>query len=488
MKKVLLIILPLVTLFFFSCKKENIEYQKENGTITFNYSAVKNNFKNAIGSNQKSNSATPAAIIVNIVNELGVTVSNMQEIPLYNMNGNYISKPISLEIGNYVLTDFLVIDKDGNVLYLTPKTGSSMAYLVTNPLPINFSVTKDKVTNVVMEVLENTGGTPEDYGYTTFTFNIVKVFNFYISVFVYDNDTQNFKLISSQIEITKDGLKILSNELNATTSIIPLREDNGNYILSISKEGYQTFKSNQTLPELKEYNKDNPLVIILQVAENNMITDGLIAYYPFNGNTKDESKNQLDAFCNATLTTDRFGKENSAYHFNGVNQFIDFPNSQLLKPQFPFTISFWVKLDEWSNSNQLLTTDFAEDIYTGSFFAVNIYGNPAMTFGNGEYISIYSRYAKKGNSIIEIGQWYYFTGVYNSATDLQLYINGVNDGGTYVGYAESLVYSNNPGSIGRKDAGNSTQDPYYYKGSIDNVSFYNRALSESEIRTIYNIK
>ena len=40
-------------------------------------------------------------------------------------------------------------------------------------------------------------------------------------------------------------------------------------------------------------------------------TDGLVAYYPFNGNANDESGNGYDGAVNgATVSTDRFGKSN----------------------------------------------------------------------------------------------------------------------------------------------------------------------------------
>ncbi len=51
---------------------------------------------------------------------------------------------------------------------------------------------------------------------------------------------------------------------------------------------------------------------------------GLIAYYPFNGNANDESGNQNHATINgATLTADKDDNLNSAYSFNGLNNYIE---------------------------------------------------------------------------------------------------------------------------------------------------------------------
>ena len=55
--------------------------------------------------------------------------------------------------------------------------------------------------------------------------------------------------------------------------------------------------------------------------------DGLVAWYPFNGNANDESGNGNHGTVNgATLTADRNGKANSSYSFDGVSNFITINN------------------------------------------------------------------------------------------------------------------------------------------------------------------
>lgn len=49
-------------------------------------------------------------------------------------------------------------------------------------------------------------------------------------------------------------------------------------------------------------------------------TDGLVGYWPFNGNANDESGNGNDGIVNgASLEVDRFGFASSSYYFNGVD-------------------------------------------------------------------------------------------------------------------------------------------------------------------------
>ena len=52
--------------------------------------------------------------------------------------------------------------------------------------------------------------------------------------------------------------------------------------------------------------------------ESDLPVDGLVAYYPFNGNAEDESERaQHGTVSGATLAEDRFGNQNRAYYFDG---------------------------------------------------------------------------------------------------------------------------------------------------------------------------
>ena len=76
-------------------------------------------------------------------------------------------------------------------------------------------------------------------------------------------------------------------------------------------------------------------VFLLIIAGNSFadLSDGLVAYYPFNGNADDESGNGNHGTVNgATLTIDRFGNENSAYSFDGIDDYIDIPYCECQQP------------------------------------------------------------------------------------------------------------------------------------------------------------
>jgi hypothetical protein len=62
---------------------------------------------------------------------------------------------------------------------------------------------------------------------------------------------------------------------------------------------------------------------------------------------------------------------------------------------------------------------------------------------------------------------------------MELYINCINDQGTYAGAGGELGYTSDAGNIGRKDV--SGQSPYHFKGSMDEFMYWDRAISLSEI-------
>ncbi|MCH8838790.1 MAG: fibronectin type III domain-containing protein, partial [Candidatus Marinimicrobia bacterium] len=69
---------------------------------------------------------------------------------------------------------------------------------------------------------------------------------------------------------------------------------------------------------------------------------GLVAYYPFSGNANDESGNaNHGTVFGATLAADRFGNANSAYSFDGTDDYVVVPSAGPLDFSEQMTISFW---------------------------------------------------------------------------------------------------------------------------------------------------
>ena len=84
-------------------------------------------------------------------------------------------------------------------------------------------------------------------------------------------------------------------------------------------------------------------------------SNGLVGYWPFNGNANDESGNGNNGTVNgATLSQDRFGNSNSSYYLNGQTDYLSVPvTSNLLTPS-KISISLWCKIPvNYSANNQI---------------------------------------------------------------------------------------------------------------------------------------
>jgi hypothetical protein len=214
------------------------------------------------------------------------------------------------------------------------------------------------------------------------------------------------------------------------------------------------------------------------------LTDGLLVHYPMNSTAVDISGNGFNGTQNGVSSTiDHLGFEDAALEFNGTNSFINLPENDALEPPLPITIAFRVKFDDLqAASSQILGTDFFENTYTGIWFGLNpnTY-QMQVSYGDGTIgcTSSSCRRTKQGTTVIQTGIWYRVVGIVRGPQDMDIYINCRNDEGQYTGTGGGIEYSNEPGSIGRVDQ--STLEPYYFDGALDDFRYWDRELTEDEV-------
>jgi hypothetical protein len=267
--KVILCFIAMVVLFA-TCSKDD-KPGKQEGQIEFGFQLKQT-------SSLKSAMAEPAAIVVTVTDNNGTVISNNENMPLINFNGTYVTKALTLKPGSYKVTKYMVVDASNNVMYATPQAGSAKAYLVKQPLPISFTISKDKVAKLTPEVLSVANSNPEDFGYSTFRLNIVKTFNFLLAVFTYQDSSKSYELAAANVEISANGSTILSKSISAITETFEVPDGYAYYKLKITKSGYSTYIDSFSNAELKLHflsTDKGPLKIYL--ALNN------VAIHPCNG-------------------------------------------------------------------------------------------------------------------------------------------------------------------------------------------------------------
>jgi gliding motility-associated-like protein len=223
------------------------------------------------------------------------------------------------------------------------------------------------------------------------------------------------------------------------------------------------------------------------IAQTINLTNGLKMYFPFTGNATDASGNGNIATVNGpVLANDRFGTPNSAYLFDGIDDYISTVNGPGMKPQYPFSFSCWVNMVSTTPAsvNFLYCNDYTipGDDYYGS-----IYNTPGLRFqgsvGDGQFVDPSSRQTKTINQPLNLNTWYHVAVIISSPTSMRLFINCEEVAGTYSGTGSGMVYSpNNTGIMGR---GNGGVGENYLNAYLDEVRFYDRALNDAEIGALY---
>lgn len=209
----------------------------------------------------------------------------------------------------------------------------------------------------------------------------------------------------------------------------------------------------------------------------------IIANYPFSGNANDASGYLNHGTVNgATLTNDRFGNANSAYQFDGVDDYIDLGTSNLFELTDAFTISVWVKPDSFVGDMKVI-----EQADNSNFWAnYQIYINSVGQVGIGLRESFSTTKYTLTSTSINLSEWNHIVARWSNTTFggvCIIYINGVE--AAYLNQ-ESLgtnvwIEPVESTKIGADIHGSFAA----FDGSIDDFKFFNCALSPSQIDSIY---
>ena len=230
------------------------------------------------------------------------------------------------------------------------------------------------------------------------------------------------------------------------------------------------------------------------------VCDGLVAYYPFFGNARDTSGNSLDGLVKgATLTTDRDGNENRAYKFNGktfdngTTTHIELPLSSLTQniEQSDYSVVAWVKpesdppgsLDNWYAYGMIHSYSSIHD------YGLRYHWSNCFEMGNPVFYDNQTEISWGGASACQkdFNQYYHVVGVGDSTNgNTKIYVNGKLE--------HTRTWENSgkpdPSKVNKKwfiGSMNPTSvtNPLTMEGVIDEIRMYNRALTSSEVETIY---
>jgi hypothetical protein len=211
-------------------------------------------------------------------------------------------------------------------------------------------------------------------------------------------------------------------------------------------------------------------------------TIGLVASYPFNGNAEDKSAGANHGIVvGASLTTDRNGVANSAYYFDGVNNYIKVSGG--LPITNSFTIAFWAYSESISGYSNIICDGGSSDL--GNDFLINFRGNAIGIRADKNAPLNYEDNSPATLSGLDIvNKWVHVVWVMNPANS-KVYLNGIqiaeiDEAGTNEGYHDDFSF------FGARQVWGSPDN--FFKGKLDDIFIYNRALSDSEINALYTFR
>jgi hypothetical protein len=227
-------------------------------------------------------------------------------------------------------------------------------------------------------------------------------------------------------------------------------------------------------------------------------SNGLIGWWPFNGNANDESGNGNNGTVNgATLTADRFGMSSSAFSFDGLNDFISTNYAGIAGKQNR-TIQFWAKHSQSFDPNKCVSCSRLPAISYGSnvtgpseigkgiYCDFNVGANGVGFDGNESYATFDA--VNKVND----NKWHHYVYVLESisnVTSIKIYQDSqllTKILYTYLGTNSVNTKLQVPLQFGIRTYNTSGTHPNnYYKGELDDIGFWDRALTTKEVASLY---
>jgi hypothetical protein len=288
------------------------------------------------------------------------------------------------------------------------------------------------------------------------------------------------------ITIYTDGIK--SNSVPYTKGMLP--NDRPLYI-GVDPDLWGGRDFHGDIDDVRIYNRALPQAEVQQLAgiqppKCDGITAGLVLCLPLGENAWDGSGNGNHGLIQGVVvpTQDRFGKPDAAYKLDG-SAYIQVPNSPSINIAGNITASAWIRSSGTAQHSALFHKLEGTGRFTGWQTSINSYE------GNNWRMGIWDSWPSSGGSVPSLtkvvdGNWHHLVAVYDGQT-ITTYTDGIKDNS--VPYTKGMLPNDRPLYIGVDPDvwGSAYWGPRNFRGDLDDVRIYNRALSEAEVKQLAGI-
>jgi uncharacterized repeat protein (TIGR01451 family)/fimbrial isopeptide formation D2 family protein len=209
---------------------------------------------------------------------------------------------------------------------------------------------------------------------------------------------------------------------------------------------------------------------------------GMVSWWPGDGNANDiQDGNHGTLKNNPTFVP---GKVGQAFGFDGIDDYVEIAHSPTLDVGTGHTVDLWVKVDgyplagkysvlvnKWVNGleDKLLEIDSTGRVLYYLYSSVSSFGGVPLA-----------------GPVLTVGTWYHVAATYDGSA-AKIYINGgppiaskPASGDIGDDNKGKLYFGHNPGRV-------TIGEPFVpFKGQLDEIEWYNRALTMAEVAAIFN--
>ena len=174
------------------------------------------------------------------------------------------------------------------------------------------------------------------------------------------------------------------------------------------------------------------------------------------------------------------GKVGQAFNLDGVDDFVQIPHSNTLNPSGPFSVDVWIRANSTQSSAQSLIVDKSHGFADGTGWAMQTNANGTVAFFYGTGLGGSDFHGVDTLTSVLDNQWHHLAGVF-TGTEFRIYMDGVLQNTL----AFNAPISNNTRAVNIGASWGGGTPTRFFRGLIDEVEYFNRALSPDEVLGIF---